>query len=126
VVLVLLIWQPVFPSGWIVRGMAAQIDPVSLQVDKPAVLRFELSGPGGGNYNLRLSKAMVEMTEGDTDQVDLLLAMEATDFNELVFQLVQGKADESTFAKLAISNTLKMAGDMSVLEMLNPTEKGKQ
>ena len=126
VVLVLVIWQPVFPSGWIIQGMATQIDPGNLSLDKPAVLRFELAGKGGGFYNLMLSKEMVEVTEGDTNQVDLIIAMKATDFNELVFQMAQGKADEFVFAKLAISNMLKIAGDMSVLELLNPTDKGEQ
>ena len=125
-VLVLVIWQPVFPSGWIIQGMAQQIDPKNLSLDKPAVLRFELAGRGGGNYNLTLSKEKVDVTEGNTNQLDLIIAMKATDFNKLVFQMAQGKADESTFAKLAISNTLKIAGDMSVLELLNPTGRGKQ
>ena len=126
VVLVLVIWQPVFPSGWLIQGMAEQIDPGNLSLDKPAVLRFELAGRGGGNYNLMLSNEKVEVTEGSTDQVDLVIAMKATDFNLLVLQMVRGKADEFTFAKLAISNTMKIAGDMSVLELLNPADRGKQ
>jgi len=125
-VLVLVIWQPVFPSGWIIQGMAEQIDSRNLSLDKPAVLRFELAGRGGGNYNLTLSKEKVEVTEGDTNQVDLIIAMKATDFNELIFQMAQGKADESMFQKLAISNVLKVAGDMSILELLVPTDGGKQ
>lgn len=126
VVLVLVIWQPVLPSGWIIQGLATQIDPRNLSLKKPAVLRFELAGRGGGIYNLMLSRQRVEVTEGDARQVDLIIATKATDFNELVFQMAQGKADEFTFAKLAISNTLKIAGDMSILELLNPTGKGKQ
>jgi len=126
VVLVLVIWQPVFPSGWIIQGMATQIEPSTLSLEKPAVLRFELVGKGGGTYNLVLSKEKVEVIEGDTNQVDLIIATKATDFNRLVLQLAQGKADEFTFAKLVISNTLKIAGDMSILETLNPTGKGKQ
>ena len=125
-VLVLVIWQPVFPSGWIIQGMAGQIDPRSLSLDKPAVLRFELAGRGGGNYNLTLSKEKVDVTEGDTNQVDLIIAMNAIDFNELIFQMAQGKADEAMFQKLAISNVLRLAGDMRILELLSPTERGKQ
>ena len=63
-VLVLVIWQPVFPSGWLIQGMAEQIDPGNLSLDKPAVLRFELAGRGGGDYNLMLSNEKVEVTEG--------------------------------------------------------------
>jgi len=125
-VLALVLWQPVFPSAWIIRGMAKQIDPNTLSLDEPAVLRFELAGKGGGDYNLLLSKEKVEVTEGDTEQIDLLIATNATDFNNLVFQMARGKADESVVAKLLISNVLKVAGDMSVLAALNPTDKGKQ
>jgi hypothetical protein len=125
IVLALVIWQPVFPSGWIIQGLAKQIDPRNLSLDKPAVLRFELAGKGGGIYNLMLSREKVEVTEGDTHQVDLIIATNATDFNKLVFQMAQGKADEFAVTKLVISNVLKIAGDMSVLESLNPTAKGK-
>lgn len=125
-VLALVIWQPVIPSGWIIEGMAKQIDPGNLSLDKPVVLRFDLAGKGGGLYNLVLSKEKVAVIEGYTDQVDLVLATKATDFNRLILQMAQGKADESVFAKLVISNELKIAGDMSVLELLNPTDKGKQ
>ncbi len=124
-VLALVIWQPVFPSGWIIQGLAKQIDPRNLSLDKPAVLRFELAGKGGGFYNLILSREKVEMTEGDTHQVDLIIATKATDFNQLVFQMAQGKADEFAVTKLVISNVLKIAGDMSVLESLKPTAKGE-
>lgn len=124
IVLVLVIWRPVLPSGWILQGMAEQIDPGSLSLDKPAVLRFELAG--SGNYNLKLSKEKVELTEGNTNQADLIIAMTAVDFNQLVFQMAQGKADDAMFQKLAISNVLRMAGDMSVLESLNPADGRKQ
>ena len=125
-VLLMVIWQPVFPSGWIIQGMAERIDPRNLSLDKPAVLRFELAGRGGGNYNLTLSKEKIDVTEGDTNQADLIIAMNAIDFNELIFQMAQGKADEAMFQKLAISNVLRLAGDMSILELLSPTDRGKQ
>ncbi|MDX1734322.1 MAG: hypothetical protein R3228_08140 [Halioglobus sp.] len=122
--LVLVIWQPVLPSGLIIEGMANQMDARGLALEKPVVLRFELAGRGGGDYNLVMTPEKVEMTEGETNQVDLLIAMKATDFNALVLQMAQGRADESLFAKLMVSNVLKMAGDMSVLALLNPTGEG--
>mgnify|MGYP001576149753 CR=1 FL=1 len=125
-VLLLVVWQPVFPSGWIIQGMADQLDPESLSLEQPTVLRFELAGRGGGNYNLFLSSEKVEVTEGDTSQADLILAMLATDFNKLVFQMAQGKADEFTFSKLVVSNKLRYAGNMNALELLNPTDRGEQ
>lgn len=125
IVLLLVIWQPVIPSGLIIQGMADQLDPESLSLEQPAVLRFELAGRGGGNYNLVLSNEKVEVTEGKTDQADLIIAMMATDFNKLLFQMAQGKADEFTFSKLIISNKLKFAGDMGALELLKPTDRGE-
>lgn len=125
-VLALVIWQPIFPSGWIIQGMADQLEPESLSLKQPAVLRFELAGRGGGIYNLLLSKEKVEVTEGDTSQADLIIAMMAADFNKLIFQMAQGKADEFTFSKLVISNKLRFAGDMSALELLKPTDRGEQ
>jgi SCP-2 sterol transfer family protein len=122
VVLVLVIWQPVIPSGWIIEGMADGLDPKSLSIDKPAVLCFKLSGKGGGTYNLMFSKEKIEVTEGRTDQVDLLITMNAADFNTLIFQMAQGKANKSVFMKLIISNTMKMAGDFSVLQLLAPPD----
>ncbi|MCP4756081.1 MAG: SCP2 sterol-binding domain-containing protein [Proteobacteria bacterium] len=120
--LVLVVWQPVIPSGWLIKGMADGIDPQTLSLEKPAVLRFELSGQGGGDYNILLSKEKVEFTEGSTNRADLIVAMKATDFNQLAFMMAQGKADESAFTKLYISNMLKMAGDMNVLSLLAPAE----
>ncbi len=118
-ILVLVIWQPVFPSGWIIQGMADTIDPKNLSLDKPVVLRFELSGQGGGIYNLVFSPKKVWVTEEDPTQVDLIIAMKAADFNTFIIQMAQGKANEFVFIKLLISNTLKMAGDLSVLELLS-------
>jgi hypothetical protein len=124
IVLVLVIWQPVVPSSWIIKGMADSIDPHSLSLDKPVTLRYELSGEGGGTYNLVFSKEKVEVIEGNTNQADLILAMKATDFNGLMFQMAQGKADESVMQKLFLSNVLRMAGDMSVMELLTPADGG--
>ena len=126
VVLVIVIWQPVVPSGLIIKGMPNMIKSGDLSLDKPVVLRFELSGRGGGNYNLLLSREKVEVTEGSINQADLILAMEAADFNKLIFQMAQGKADEYIFQKLIISNTLRFAGNMEVLALLDPANGGKK
>jgi len=126
VVLVIVIWQPVIPSGLIIKGMPDMIKSEDLSLDKPVVLRFELSGRGGGNYNLLLSREKVEVAEGGASQADLIIAMKATDFNKLVFQMAQGKADEYTFQKLIISNVLRFAGNMDVLALLDPANGGKK
>ena len=117
-VLALVIWQPVFPSAWIIQKMADSIDPAKIALHLPTVVRFSLGGKGGGTYNIVVQKDSVKMVRGDTDEVDLILFMEAKDFNNLMFSLASGKADEYTFRSLVISKFLRFAGDMSVFEKL--------
>jgi hypothetical protein len=126
VVLVVAIWQPVIPSGLIISGMPDMIKSEGLSLDRPMVVRFELSGRGGGDYNLLLSREKVEVIEGSWDQADLILAMAATDFNRLILQMARGRADEYMFQKLIISNVLRFAGDMEVLQLLDPANGGKE
>ena len=56
-VLVYVIWQPVLPSGLIIRKMADMIDPANLDLDQPRVVRFTLSGKGGGVYTWKSIEA---------------------------------------------------------------------
>jgi len=112
------IWQPVLPSRFLIQGMADRVDPRNLPDDEQRVVRFDLSGKGGGIYNLVVRKDGVEVVEGETDQADLVLFMEAKDFNDLIFSLARGKADESTFIRLVISKVMRLAGEMGVLELL--------
>ena len=121
--LVYTIWQPVLPSRYLIQGMAGQIDPGNLPDDQPRVVRFDLSGKGGGIYNLVVRKDGVEVVEGETDRVDLVLFMEAKDFNDLILSLARGKADESTFMRLTISKVMRFAGDMGVFELLFKDEE---
>jgi len=116
VVLVLVVWDPVFPSSWILRRMADSVDPERLSLDRPVVLRFELSGKGGGIYNLLVDRDKVEVATGMTDHVDLILYMEAEDFNNLILSLAGGRADEYTFRGLIISKTLTFSGDLAVFQ----------
>jgi hypothetical protein len=67
--------------------MAVSIDHKNLSLDKTAALRFVLGGSGGGVYNIVLSKEKVAFVEGAINQADLILAMQTTDFNKLVFQI---------------------------------------
>lgn len=118
ITLIYVIWQPVFPSGFIVRKMAETIRPETLDLDQPKVIRFELSGKGGGIYNIVTEPHKVAVVEGRMDRADLILYMEAKDFNELMFSLARGKADEHTFRKRVIDKTMRFAGDLGVMEML--------
>ncbi len=118
IALIYVIWQPVFPSGFIVRKMAETIEPETLALDQPKVIRFQLSGKGGGIYNIVAAPDKVAVVEGRMDRADLILYMEAKDFNELMFSLALGKADEYTFRKRVIDKTMRFAGDLGVMEML--------
>jgi len=117
-ILVLVIWEPIFPSSWIIQKMADSIDPKRLSLEQPAVVRFELSGKGGGIYNVIVNPDSVEVVKGETDKADLILYMEAKNFNDLVFALAAGEANENTFRTMIISKVLTFAGDMTVFEKL--------
>jgi hypothetical protein len=114
ILLLLAIWQPVFPSILIVDGMAKAVDPKSVPLDLPTAVRFELSGKGGGMYTVVVHKDRVEIVRDRTDKVDLILYMKARDFNDMMFALADGTANEYTVRSLIISKTLRYAGDMSV------------
>jgi hypothetical protein len=121
--LIYVIWQPVIPSGFIIEKMAETIDPRNLPDDEQRVVRFDLSGKGGGVYNLVVRKDGVKVVEGDTDQADLVLFMEAADFNALMFSLARGNADESTFIRLTIAKVMRFAGDMGIFKLIFKNEE---
>ena len=121
--LIYVIWQPVLPSGLIIQKMAESLTPPDLPQGEQRVLRFDLSGKGGGVYNLVFHRDGVEVVEGDTDQVDLILFMEAKDFNDLMISFARGKADEFTFRRLVISKIMRFAGDIRVFELMAPSEE---
>ena len=87
------------------------------------MVRYDLSGKGGGTYNLVVRKDGVEVVEKETDQVDLVLYMDAKDFNNMIFSLARGKADESMFMRLTIAKVMRFAGDMGVFELLFKNEE---
>jgi len=119
------IWEPVLPSRFLIQGMAERIDPKSLPDGEQRVVRFDLSGKGGGIYNLVVRKGGVEVVEGETDQVDVVLFMEAKVFNDLILSLARGKADAYTFIRLTVSKFMRFAGDMGVLELMFKKEEAK-
>ena len=121
--LVYTIWQPILPSGFLVKGMAGRIDTGSLREGEQKIIRYDLAGKGGGIYNLVARKDGVEVVEGETDQVDLILYMEAKDFNDMIFSLARGKADESMFMRLTIAKVMRFAGDMGIFELLFKNEE---
>ena len=123
ITLIYVIWQPVIPSGFIIEKMAEMIEPQNLREDEQKVVRFDLSGKGGGLYNLVVRKDGAEVVEGETDRVDLVLYMEARDFNALMFSLARGKADESLFIRLTLSKVMRFAGDMGVFELIFKNEE---
>jgi len=118
IVLVFAIWQPVIPSGMIIEGMTDYIDVEALSLDKPVCVRFELKGRGGGDYNIIVDSDSAVVKTGAVDSADLIIIMEASDFNTLIFSMADGKADEYLFKRFVVSNKLQFAGDISILQKL--------
>jgi hypothetical protein len=112
--LVYAIWQPVFPSGILVKAMVDTIDPKAVSLDRPVVVRFDLSGKGGGVFSVRVDHTSVEMIKGKTDAVDLIIFMKATDFNDMIAAMSKGKGDPTLITRLMISNIFSFAGDMNL------------
>lgn len=118
IMIIFIIWQPVFPSKFILQGMTDRVDVKSLKLELPVVIRFYLTGKGGGVYNIIVDKDKASVVEGDTDRIDLAIKMEAREFNSLIYLLATGKASESAFINLAISKRLSFAGDINIMKEL--------
>lgn len=116
--LILVIWQPVFPSSWIIKKMAESIKTDNLQMNFPVVVSFNLDGKGGGVYSIVVNRDGAVIVDGMTGQPDLILFMEAKEFNRMIIDLGTGKAGKFTLINLALSNVLRYAGDITVLEKL--------
>ena len=116
--LVYAIWQPVFPSSILIKGMADSIDPEKIQTDQGVVVRFDLYGKGGGVYSIKADHSGARMIRGTTETVDLIIFMKATDFNDMMFGMSLGEGDPSLITRLIISDMLSYAGDISVLNKL--------
>ncbi len=121
--LVYVIWQPVLPSGLIIQGLTRAIDPQKLALEHPLLVRFELSGKGGGIYNLMVDKDSVEVVKGDMpdsdiDRADLILYMDAKGFNKMMIGMATGQADQATIVRLVIGKFLRVAGDISTIQTL--------
>lgn len=122
--LIYVVWQPVLPSRWIVQRMAKAAQLPDLALGEDRVIRFDLSGKGGGVYNLVLQKEGVYVVEGkSTDRVDLVIYMEARDFSSLMISLARGNVDDLAFRRLVIAKIMRFGGDMEVFRLLSP--KGK-
>ncbi len=117
-VLAYVIWQPVLPSGLIIQQMAERIEPGGLSQERPSIVRFDLSGKGGGLYEIVVSGDKVEVVEDGNGPADLILFMEARDFNSLMFDLAMGKVDESVFMHQILSKKMRFAGNMELMKTL--------
>ncbi len=127
ITLILVIWQPVVPSKYLIEGMTGAVEKNKASIEEPVTVRFDLSGKGGGVYNIVASKEKVEVIEGyDVDRVDSILYLKATDFNSLMIQMARGKADEFTMKSLVMGNFLDMAGDMFALGKLMGEETSEE
>jgi len=118
IVLILVVWQPVFPSGILIQQMADMIEPEKVSMPLPVVVRFELSGKGGGRHNIIVDTDTVRTHGGETDRVDLILYMDARAFNDLLFSIALGKANDAMFLSLGMSDILRFSGDIEIFKKL--------
>ncbi len=118
IIMVLSIWQPVIPSSLLLKQMVKSVDIQKIALVQPAVIRFELSGKGGGIYNIVADNKEAKIVKGETDRIDLIIYMKAVEFNNLIFAVASGKADKSLFLRMTLSNILRFSGDIEILEKL--------
>ena len=86
----------------------------ALSLDTPVVIRFDLSGKGGGIFSVRVDHANAAMIKGKTDSVDLIIFMRATDFNDMIATMSRGKGDPTLITRLMISDIFSFAGDINL------------
>ncbi|SFQ95722.1 SCP2 sterol-binding domain-containing protein [Desulfoscipio geothermicus] len=72
-----------------------------------ATYQFNLSGDGGGSYNVVFNDGTAQINEGVADNPNIIISMEAADFQDLV----SGKLDAMG---AFMTGKLKVEGDMSL------------
>jgi len=72
-----------------------------------AVIQLDLSGDGGGSWQIKIADGQIAAQEGQADSPDLTLGMEADDY----VALTRGEANPMG---LFMAGKIKLAGDMGL------------
>ncbi|MCK6554038.1 SCP2 sterol-binding domain-containing protein [Candidatus Binatia bacterium] len=85
--------------------------PASLNADAAkgmnAVIQFNLSGDGGGNYNVTIKDGAASVAEGSHASPNMTMTMAAQDYIDMIAGKLNGQM-------AFMSGKLKIAGDMGL------------
>ncbi len=72
-----------------------------------AVFQFNLSGEGGGNWNVSVANGACKVTEGKASKADVTIAMAANDFAKMI-------AGELQPVAAFMQGKIRLQGDMAM------------
>jgi putative sterol carrier protein len=76
-----------------------------------AVIQYELTGEGGGEWVIRIADGTCEVTEGRTESPNMTLTMDAGDYVDMI----SGKLDPTA---AFMGGKIRLAGDFSLATRL--------
>jgi putative sterol carrier protein len=76
-------------------------------VNLEAVIQLELTGDGGGNWEIRIANGTVALSDSRAESADLTLSMAASDY----LALTRGEVNPMN---LFMAGKIKLQGDMSL------------
>ncbi|MEM7031597.1 MAG: SCP2 sterol-binding domain-containing protein [Chloroflexota bacterium] len=90
----------------IFSAMPTSVDAAAI-ADMDTTIQFDLSGEGGGTWNVTFADGKVSVNEGGSEDADLKLSMDATDFVDMT----QGNLNPM---QAFMGGKIKLDGDMGL------------